>query len=82
MSGWLSISRLLEQKRGKPTEFGGLVEISGSGARLYMTNKIVIGTVVPLIIQTQKGKVLNVPLKILWVKKDEIGNVETFDARI
>jgi len=82
MSGWLSISSLLEKKRGKPVDAGGLVEISGTGARLYMTNKLPVGTVVPLIIQTHKGKVLGVPLKIVWVKKDEMGNVETFDARI
>jgi hypothetical protein len=82
MSGWLSITRLLEKKRGKPTEFGGLVEISETGARLYLTNKLAVGTVVPMVIQSPKGKMLNVPLKILWVKKDEIGNVETFDARI
>ena len=47
-----------------------------------MTNKLPVGAVVPLIIQTHKGIVLHVPLKIVWVKKDELGNVETFDARI
>ena len=63
-------------------DFGGLVEISGTGARLYLTNKLALGSVVPLIIQTNRGKILNVPLKIVWVKKDEVGNIETFDARI
>ena len=82
MSGWISISKLLAKKRGKPTEFGGLIDISGSGARLYVTSKLPIGSILPLIIQNQKGVPQSVPLKIVWAKKDEMGNVETFDARI
>lgn len=82
MSGWLSINSLLEKKRGKTVDVGGLVEISGTGARLYMTSKLPVGTVIPLVIQTRKGQILKVPLKLVWMKKDEMGNVSTFDARI
>jgi len=61
---------------------GGLVEISGTGARLYMTRQFKPGDVVPLVVHTQKGKALPLPVRVVWVKRDEPGNVEMFEARM
>jgi len=82
MGGWLSISTMLEGRKGRAPEAGGLIEVSGTGARIYMTRQMKPGERIPLVLHTQKGKVLSIPVKVMWGRKDEPGNSENLEVRI
>ncbi len=80
ISGWIGISWV---SKGKQEPWvGGLVNISKSGARLYLNWRCEEGNRIPLAIRLKDGEVVEMPARVVWVQKDEPGKMEAFDARI
>ena len=64
---------------------GGLVEISNSGARLYLDRQYSPGDRIPLGLRVageRTSSLLRLPCRVAWTRRDEPGNVEAFDARM
>jgi hypothetical protein len=62
---------------------GGLVDISSTGARLYLSWKFDVGGTIPLVLRVpDTTDIYQMPCRVVWVRKDEPGNVDAFDPRL
>ena len=75
ISGWIPIvfnNRL-----------GGLVDISRTGAKVYLSWKCEVGQRIPLVLRVPgESRVMPFTLKVVWCRTDEPGNSATLPARL
>lgn len=82
IAGWVPIAGR-KTPPGVMPELGGLVDVSKTGARIYLSWKVRPGDVLPLSLRLpDAGGVVRMPARVVWAKKDEAGNLETFEARL
>ena len=80
ISGWIPVTG---GRSGGKLFLGGLVDVSRNGARLYLSWNHPVGAYVPLVM-TIRGvdKPVTLPSRVVWTKRDEVGVMEAFEARI
>lgn len=82
--GWIPVEgRIGDGRDGR--FYGGLLEISNSGARLYLNQPCKTGDRIPLglrIAGERTSTLLKLPCKVVWAHRDEPGNVDAFDSRM
>lgn len=75
ISGWIPI--VFNQS------LGGLVDISKTGARVYLSWKCEPGQKIPLVLRVPgEERVMPFVLKVVWCRQDEPGNAATLSARL
>lgn len=80
ITGWIPVSG---GKSGGKVFLGGLVDVSRTGARIYLSWNYPVGAFVPLAMTIRDvPRPVNLPARVVWVKKDEDGVVEAFESRI
>ncbi len=82
ITGWIPIRYSITGESGLPRK-GGLVEISRAGAKLYLTGKFRPGDRISLVLR-MPGEPKGLPflMRVVWVRQDEPGRVEAFEARL
>ena len=81
IAGWVLISGGM--RTGGTPQLGGLVDISRTGARIYTGWKVAVGDVIPLALRIPGNHgVVRMPGKVVWVRKDESGRLDSFEARL
>jgi len=80
ITGWIPISG---GKSGGKVFLGGLVDVSRTGARIYLSWNYPVGAYVPLAMNIRgEPRPISLPARVVWVKKDEDGVVEAIESRI
>jgi len=81
IAGWIPVRGA--NKPGELPRLGGLVDISRTGARLYLGWRYSAGDLVPLALNVPGTRqVYQMPARIVWVRKDETGSLSSFEARL
>lgn len=81
ISGWVPIAGR-KTAAGVMPELGGLVDLSKTGAKLYLSWRVKVGDLLPLSLKLPSGEAVRMPGKVVWARRDEPGNMETFEARL
>jgi hypothetical protein len=81
IAGWITIA---SERRGKEAPLlGGLVDISRTGARLYLGWETAVGDQIPLALKVPGNReIIKMPCRVVWVRKDEPGSLSSFEARL
>ena len=81
IAGWIPVRGA--KIPGEPPRLGGLVDISLTGARLYLGWKYNAGDIVPLALNVPgTTQIHNMTSRVMWVRKDETGSLSSFEARL
>jgi hypothetical protein len=68
---------------GRLPDLGGLVDVSRTGAKLYVSWKVKIGDMIPLMLSIPDVKTpVDFPSRVVWVRPDRPGLTEAFEARL
>ncbi len=82
IAGWVPISGKKKSAGEKP-EIGGLVDVSRTGAKAYLSWEVAKGQILPLGLKLpETGEIVHMPGKVVRVEKDKQGNMENFEARL
>lgn len=82
ISGWVQIAGR-RRPANTPPEIGGMVDVSRTGAKLYLSWKVNVGEILPLVLKLpEAGGNAPMPGKVVRVVKDAPGNMENFEARL
>ncbi len=82
IAGWIPIGGK-KVVAGQVPELGGLIDISRTGARLYLSWRIKVGDRLPLGLRVPGESAPHpFPCRVVWVKPDRAGLTEAFEARV
>ena len=82
ISGWVQIAGRKRPVNFMP-EIGGMVDVSRTGAKLYLSWKVTVGDIIPLVLKLpQTGGNAPMPGRVIRVIKDAPGNMDNFEARM
>lgn len=82
IAGWIPIAGR-KPGPGQRPELGGLVDVSRTGARLYLSWKAKVGDLIPLKLRIPgKSEPVDFPCRVMWVRPDRAGLVEAFESRM
>lgn len=82
ISGWVQITGR-KTPPGDTPQLGGVVDVSRTGAKVYLSWKVKEGDLLPLALTMPDGGGReSMPAKVVRVSKDQPGNMENFEARL
>ena len=81
ISGWVQITGR-KTPSGELPQMGGVVDVSRTGAKVYLSWKVKEGDVLPLALTMAGGARVSMPGKVVRVVKDAPGNMDNFEARL
>ena len=82
VSGWIPLEGPPAVPGGKPS-LGGMIDVSRTGARLYLGTRVRPGDFLPLVLRLPEEPLpIRFHGRVVWAIADDVSRVETFDARM
>jgi len=82
IAGWIPIAGRAPAPGQRP-DLGGLVDVSRTGAKLYLSWKVKAGDLIPLKLKIPDAPApVDFPCKVVWVRPDRAGLLEAFESRM